>query len=483
MSIDLGNAPVGTPPTPTEQVQMRTSLGISATTPLYILAQGQSNINPRGVAIDTATNPSVYIWNNNGNNTWEVWDLAANPTQTKWGGVGGASWAFYAACRIQESTGNEVRVILNAKSGVQIDEFLDGASMWEELTNGVNGILELANVPAASIAVRLWGQGEADAGESPSSYLTKYDTVRSQIDALSETTYGFPTIVMPLAETTGSQDTQNAALFTFRNDITGRNYLMDGAQFLSTEVDGYHYDGAAHVSMGRHFAWAALHATDPVNTVVDQLRNASTPFWTADVSSTSEHGQTGGANAVSAYGTMLTVGTTATAGSKARYALSGPDQLIKAMPAPSYGRFDWTVAGSFSFMMRHGWGATNGSAYITLSDKAYNSSTIGFVATNGVVGFEILNNTMRCLVGNGTTLGTVGNNIALSTNPVNCRMDAYKIIWDGQGYVQFFRNDLLVGESDSAPLLATKAAYVTVEVDNAADAEEQYFRIAAISIR
>ena len=30
MSIDLGNAPVGTPPTPTEQTQLRTSFGLGA---------------------------------------------------------------------------------------------------------------------------------------------------------------------------------------------------------------------------------------------------------------------------------------------------------------------------------------------------------------------------------------------------------------------------------------------------------------------
>jgi len=30
MSIDLGNTPVGTPPTPTEQTQLRTSFGLGA---------------------------------------------------------------------------------------------------------------------------------------------------------------------------------------------------------------------------------------------------------------------------------------------------------------------------------------------------------------------------------------------------------------------------------------------------------------------
>ena len=30
MSIDLGNSPVGTPPTPTEQTQLRTSFGLGA---------------------------------------------------------------------------------------------------------------------------------------------------------------------------------------------------------------------------------------------------------------------------------------------------------------------------------------------------------------------------------------------------------------------------------------------------------------------
>ena len=30
MSIDLGNIPVGTPPTPTEQTQLRTSFGLGA---------------------------------------------------------------------------------------------------------------------------------------------------------------------------------------------------------------------------------------------------------------------------------------------------------------------------------------------------------------------------------------------------------------------------------------------------------------------
>lgn len=464
----------------TSNEEARSNLGISSTAPLYILAQGQSNINPRGTATETSINSNVKVWNNNGNNAWETWDLLASTAQTLNGEVNGASWAFYFAKRLQELTGREIRVIMNTQSGAQVDTWLSpSGSNWLELED----ILTNAAIPNNSISVRLWGQGEADASESESSYSGKYNTVLSQIDARPEMVASFPTLVMPLAETTGTQDQINVFFYSdaIKGDRTGRNYLMDGAQFLETEVDGYHYTAESAVIMGRQFAWAAYNASNVIPSKFDSLKLLTRSSFSADLANLTKLGDVDG-SATYDRG-VVTISSSATANTATRFAPNFHKSPMYSSYENTNSRIDLTKEGAISFIHRHGTGTTNGTYYISFTSKFADSTTVGNVAADYLFGVKVANNTLTATLCDGTTLNeNVGNSVALSVS-TNAKVDRYKIIWDGSGLVEYYKNDFVFARSTSAPATdSVKTMALSLDVDNGIDAAAQSFLITDLQV-
>ena len=240
--------------------------------PIFILAQGQSNI--AGILSNFGTNseanPDVYILNNapdpsgstaNPNTfTWDTWVPKTDPIQILNSARNPPHAVFQFAKKLQEETNREVRVVVNAKSSVSITEFVTVANggsgtMWDELSP----ILTAANIPAGAIDFHIWGLGETDSlnGENPLTWFKpRFELVRSQVEGLSETSNNLVTATLEQLATPAGVDAMNTYWNTLKTDTSGK-YVVIECQNETPYADNIHYSAAAAINIGQVLLWNA----------------------------------------------------------------------------------------------------------------------------------------------------------------------------------------------------------------------------------
>lgn len=157
----------------------------------YILFSGQSNAGGYNTGnYDTASNPKVLGWNPT-TNAWVklqrgVYPMGSFTPGVSWsaGGYGSAydtatNAAFHFAKRLQEQSGDTIKVFLFGWGGQSINNWLGSGTNFEYMRD------EIALAGNPRINYFGWQQGEADDALSDTAYLARMNALTARLDSQS----------------------------------------------------------------------------------------------------------------------------------------------------------------------------------------------------------------------------------------------------------------------------------------------------------
>lgn len=266
----------------------------TGTGPFLLVASGQSNAVGRCTGGTFKVNPKVKIWNI-GTGAWEVADFE-NTAYTLDMGSGdeagnGDNNISVALChRIQEETGEDVYLVLNAKGGEPISQWVSGG-FNTTLKNTVTAALADGDAPATYTPLFSWLQGEKDLtnGLSFADYGTAFETLINDLDG--ETWFDkstTPIVTAPISQ--GYIDTNGlvgddgvqrflSSLSVQHIEKYGRTAVASSANL--TLCDIAHFDGESMYELGYNRMFYSLSQIDsqyaseaptvPQNAVVQEV--------------------------------------------------------------------------------------------------------------------------------------------------------------------------------------------------------------------
>lgn len=213
----------------------------------YYLLSGQSNARGRAPGGDFTISPLVKVWNNrndisdltNLGTAWVTPDRNANPFVSSWN-----NFAVHAANQIALATGDEVRLVIVAKGGLNIGNWYMASTRQAMLLRMV-AVLDAAGVTA--VDGFWWHQGEGDNSTATSTYLGRWNAIKT---ALTNDGYMTASTPVVMGEATASHTGTNATLAAC---LDSRTRLAPIKNFDDIG-DGTHFSGVELVRIGLVYA-------------------------------------------------------------------------------------------------------------------------------------------------------------------------------------------------------------------------------------
>ena len=209
---------------------------------------GQSNAAGRGTieTKDEVALNGVDLFNGT------VWESATNPMNAyssirKDLSVQELSYAYTFGRTVNEATGVQLGLVVNARGGTKIQEWTKGAAegYYEAAIAMLNAALQ---TPNATLKVILWHQGEGNRNDSD--YLDKLEVLindfRTDLNAPN-----LPFIAGQLSQERTDNANFNALIQQLPNEVSNTDYVS--SDFLSTE-DETHFDSNAQRILGGRYA-------------------------------------------------------------------------------------------------------------------------------------------------------------------------------------------------------------------------------------
>lgn len=226
-----------------------------ASSPLWILAMGQSNMarSNFGVAdFDMEVDPRVQIVADRpGGSTarLETWD-PRGPSQalSNAGFTPSTSPAFHLAKKLAEETGREVRVSLIAQGGQTLTWMSDGGAGWDRL------VKHIADVSILKFDIVVLLQGEAEETSSDAVHLARLSTWVDDLRGLAQIRETTPIV---LAGVNNQFENANRRMAEF---AAGDSFVRFAGQSKNLEMnaDGIHFTNNSVVEIGREIFYPAL---------------------------------------------------------------------------------------------------------------------------------------------------------------------------------------------------------------------------------
>lgn len=231
--------------------------------PLFIVASGQSNFARISPATAVPVPDNLFVWNNYDLSLAQPAFLttAGNAFAKLPNGYGGAALDFAAAAARDNPT-RPVYLVVVARGGTPIANWIGGASPDLYAALGANVVAALTAAGLSSIDVFLWWQGEQDAS-APSNYFADFQelvTQRLQVETWFPTTT--PIVVFGIV---GSAVNSNPIYESFaqylqkcvNHDPDFRMYINTRRLPVSMWADELHASGNGYRFLGRQ-AWQAF---------------------------------------------------------------------------------------------------------------------------------------------------------------------------------------------------------------------------------
>lgn len=242
--------------------------------PFVVVSSGQSNArgNPNSTGGVFPRSENVYMWlatEQGGAGSWIQDPDFANvtyympTTDTIQQSVGGGTnnTPLSLAHRMQVETGRPVYLILDARGGTAIEEWIDqgtASTRFASLSASVAAaLLEIPGSPA-TVDVFTWQQGEANRTDTQTAYKNKLDTLVSQLSAESWYRTNTPFIVGELLrQVLDRYATINIAIHMLGSEDPDA-YRYASSQGLPGLADDTHYTGASLYTLGYYRMFDAL---------------------------------------------------------------------------------------------------------------------------------------------------------------------------------------------------------------------------------
>ena len=262
-------------------------------TPFYLLWSGQSNAAgtanvPAGfLGTSNEVEDGVYVWSNS-TNAWVIPVWGNNPLASS----GSNNAGIRAANEIKRQTGRDVYMVLSARGGISIEEWVGlgtSSDMWSGNQRDV--LTQLTNSGMPRIDLVGWSQGEADHDTAGGSYNTyalyksALETLIAQFKALPQWTSHSQFI------TSGIGEWYDMLLFS-RNDVLLTLNNWDDSQVSNISTHGSvrnpdagqssHFDHDSLTLIGKRVALQALgdNVGNPNgHTSIRRMQGATTPFY------------------------------------------------------------------------------------------------------------------------------------------------------------------------------------------------------------
>lgn len=231
------------------------ALSLSEIDTFCILWSGQSNAGAgggQGDAVDTAANENVLVhdWTDS---TWVI--ARANHTPfSLTGSTDGVPAVFHFAKKFNENTGIPVKMVYAQKGAQCIEEWHDGTTtgaMYDSITERVS----ISGITKFHLFVFI--QGECDNGNPWYEYITKYDSLVSNLRNETYLDYNTPMIIVGLPkQNMGADAYYKSEAFLKFVDINNDAYDVF-AETDSAEIgdDGIHYSNLGMYWLGRKSIW------------------------------------------------------------------------------------------------------------------------------------------------------------------------------------------------------------------------------------
>lgn len=219
----------------------------------YLLGSGQSNMNGNNVGnYDTLPNPKVLGWNPV-TNTWAMMRRGQFPMGSAFPGISwsaagygtdkdtSTSMIFYFAKRLQEQTGDTIKVFLLAWGANSINNWLPGGSgnfdyIKTELTSAGNPKLDYF----------LWHQGESDNAMADTTYKPKFDSLIARFDSLPSFSKSIPIFIYTVSRMFSDQNQINQNQKAIASGMYDPRYTLVDMSDLPGIGDAYHFNAYAH---------------------------------------------------------------------------------------------------------------------------------------------------------------------------------------------------------------------------------------------
>ena len=224
----------------------------NSTTPMttrdVYLVIGQSNTAGRAPieTIDQVTLTGVDLFNGT------TWEAASNPmniysTIRKDVSLQGLSYAYTFGRTLYEATGRQIGLVVNARGGTSIDQWLQGAAdaYFDEAVNRMNAALA---IPGSTLKGIVWHQGESSSTDP--AYLTKIQDLIS--DLRSE--FGIPDlpfIAGQLAHDYASSEPFNTNIQQLPTLVANTDFVVSSDLEI---FDSAHFDSNAQRILGNRYA-------------------------------------------------------------------------------------------------------------------------------------------------------------------------------------------------------------------------------------
>lgn len=215
------------------------------------LCIGQSNMAGRGEikGMDTVTLVKVFLFNDS-----SKWEPAKNPLN-KYSTVRkdlemqklSPAWTFAISC--QKHLDAEVGLVVNAKGGTKIKEWMPGTPFYNEAI-----IRALKAQKSSEIIGVIWHQGESDRSSSTSyaeSFRQIVKAIRTDLDIPN-----LPVVVGQISKAKESSASINEVLKHLEIEIP--NVKCVSSDGLSHVGDSTHFDTEAQRELGRRYAEAMI---------------------------------------------------------------------------------------------------------------------------------------------------------------------------------------------------------------------------------
>ena len=167
---------------------------LTSSSPIYVLATGQSNTYGQGAGGAWDISPLVKVWNN-ANNLFDLSNIGTAWVKPTFGQRpfrdNCNNQSIQAANYLARLTGREVRLIMTAYDGQSINKWHDGSVVGPMYTR-TKAILDAAGV--SCIDWFLWNQGSADENTQIGTYPARWAALIGQFAADGFLTEGSPLV-------------------------------------------------------------------------------------------------------------------------------------------------------------------------------------------------------------------------------------------------------------------------------------------------
>lgn len=249
-SLNIANGSVSASDAGQSLVDTIKKLGTANDT-LYVLATGQSNMVGYGYGGDTTQNAKVQVWETAAQK-WQIATTRNVHDSLQNTGIylghyvtenNSAAWSF--AKSLSKKTNRPVKLLVVAKGGQYIGEWITGRPQWTSITT------QITNSGISRIDAVLWLQGEANSSTGQNNtnwgnYNDSLTVVIAQFKALSIASKQIPFIISKLVE-------PNYKIWNgiYNNVAVNDAYVgVSSSQNLGNLGDGVHFTGSALDTIG-----------------------------------------------------------------------------------------------------------------------------------------------------------------------------------------------------------------------------------------